>query len=439
MGKRLGHRVGVRCAGLRRVHRPDRKPVLARELEIPLVVRGHTHEGTRAVLGQDEVREPDRDFLARRRIDREGPGRQALLLPALGLALEPRFAPHAIDEFLDRGARGRPLRESGHGRVLGRKRHERRAVKRVRPRREDRDRLGQSLDRKDDLRPLGASDPISLHRLDAVGPVREAVEALEQALGVVRDAEEPLRQVANRHRVPRALAAAVDDLLVGEHGPAPRAPVHRRGLAVGEAALPHPEKEPLVPAVVARVAGGELLGPVVEAAERAELLLHPGDVRQRVLARGHPALDGRVFGRQPEGVPAHGVQGLPARHALAPVQRVPQDVVAPVPDVQAAAGRVRVHVEHVKLVARGGGVHVGDALLGPAPLPLRLDFPGEYFSAIGRRSYRFRISVFRSAPGPGAGDPKPETTDPPAGPAASRRADGGPGSPGGRTSPRRSG
>src|SRR5262249_16938290 len=107
----------------------------------------------------------------------------------------------------------------------------------------------------------------------------------------------------------------------------------------------------------------------------------------RVLARMDAALDGRVLRGQPEGVPAHRVQGLAARHALAPVERVAQDVVAPVPDVQTAARRIRVHVEHVELVARHGRVDGGDGGLGPAPLPLALDLGGRVLLVHFRREY----------------------------------------------------
>ena len=51
-------------------------------------------------------------------------------------------------------------------------------------------------------------------------------------------------------------------------------------LRYGEPLLPHPQEEPLVPPVVGGIAGGELLGPVVEQAERPQLLLHPRDVRR---------------------------------------------------------------------------------------------------------------------------------------------------------------
>jgi hypothetical protein len=51
----------------------------------------------------------------------------------------------------------------------------------------------------------------------------------------------------------------------------------------------------------------------------------------------HAALDGGVFGRQPEGVPPHRVERSLAVHAQVAEERVAEDVVAPVPDVQPIA------------------------------------------------------------------------------------------------------
>ena len=68
-----------------------------------------------------------------------------------------------------------------------------------------------------DPRALGAADPVALHRLDVSRPV-DLVEALDQPVGVVGDLEEPLLELAALDDGAAALAAAVDDLLVGEHG-----------------------------------------------------------------------------------------------------------------------------------------------------------------------------------------------------------------------------
>ena len=377
MRPRLGHGVGVDlAAALRPVHAAHGKPVLAGELEVALVVRGHAHDRSGSVVGQHEVGEPHRDLLSRGRVLGNGSRVEALFLGALGLSLQARFPAHPVDERLDLGPLRRRLGQARHGRVLRRQGQERRAVERVGPRREHGQRLAELREPEQDLRPLRAPDPVSLHRLHALGPVLQSVQAVEQALGVVGHAEEPLRQVADGDEVSGALAPAVDHLLVGEHGPAAGAPVDGRRLAVGQPALPHPEKQPLVPPVVPRIAGGQLLGPVVEAAQGKQLLLHPRDVPERVLARVDAALDRRVLRWQAEGIPAHRVQGLAPRHPLPAVERVAQDVVAPVPDVEPAPRRVRIHVQHVELVAGNRGVDIGHPLLGPRALPLPLDLAG---------------------------------------------------------------
>ena len=91
------------------------------------------------------------------------------------------------------------------------------------------------FDHQVELRPLGAADPVALHGLDPLGPV-EVVQAGQELVGVVGDPEEPLLEVALDDQVAGALAGAVgEDLLVGEHGLAARAPVDRGVGPVGQA------------------------------------------------------------------------------------------------------------------------------------------------------------------------------------------------------------
>ena len=164
-----------------------------------------------------------------------------------------------LDEGLHVGAAvvGRDLE---HQRVLGGEHAERHAERRVRtgrvhPERRAGGRPRGVGDRHRELGAFGAADPVALHREHAVGPV-ERVEVVEQLLGVVGDPEEPLLEVAHLHEVARALAGAVgQDLLVGQHGLAAGAPVHRRGRAVGQARLEEAQEDPLGPADVGRDRG----------------------------------------------------------------------------------------------------------------------------------------------------------------------------------------
>ena len=260
-----------------------------------------------------------------------------------------------------------------------------------------------------------AADPVALHQLDRLGPV-EQVEVGEQAVGVRGDAQHPLLQRAAEHRVVAALAAAVGgDLLVREHGAERRAPVDRRLVEVREAVrvddgaplrrrraratpassglaslsgsrvpasnsatssaigrarscvvvVPGVEdlqEDPLRPAVVVDVGGGDAPPRVVAEPERAQLAAHGGDVRlggdARVLAGLHRVL----LGREAERVVAHRVQHVVAVHAHEAGVDVGADVAERVADVQAGAARVREHVEHEELAPVGDGVEpVGSA------------------------------------------------------------------------------
>ena len=80
------------------------------------------------------------------------------------------------------------------------------------------------LDREVDLGAGGPADPVALHGEHAIGPVAfELLHVVQQLVGVGGDAQEPLFQGAlfdGRGFV--TPAAAVDHLLVGQHGGAER-------------------------------------------------------------------------------------------------------------------------------------------------------------------------------------------------------------------------
>jgi len=128
-------------------------------------------------------------------------------------------------------------------------------------------------------------------------PQDQTVLANEQVVGVLGDAEEPLLELADLDERAAALAAPVDDLLVGQHGLVVRAPLHRRLLAVGQAVLEELQEDPLRPAVIRRLVGGELARPVDRDAPPAQLLLEGGDRLLGGLARWLPRPDRVVLRR----------------------------------------------------------------------------------------------------------------------------------------------
>ena len=124
-------------------------------------------------------------------------------------------------------------------------------------------------------------------------------------------------------------------------------------------------------------------------------------MRASVKIRGWvPVLMAAFSAGQPEGVePERGEHGV-AQHGAVADQQVTEGVVADVAHV-GRAGRVGVHGEHVPGRAGVVGVHLVGALVGPAPLPLLLDFDDVVGPCHGSRSYRGRGRT----PVPGADRP----------------------------------
>ena len=153
---------------------------------------------------------------------------------------------------------------------------------------------------------LGAAYPVALHRNYALRPAGQLVEAVNELLRVVRDADEPLVEATFRDwRTAPPADAVSDDLLVGEHRLALLAPVDGRVLAVDEPLLIELEEEPLVPAVVSLAAGLDAASPVVAVARVLELLRHVLYVAPRPVGRRGLVLYRRVLGRHSERVEAH--------------------------------------------------------------------------------------------------------------------------------------
>ena len=263
-----GAGVGLAPAGasaavvLGRDDAPDRQAVGRGEGEVALVVAGHGHDRAGAVVHQHVVGHPDRDLLAVDRVDDVAAGEDAGLAGRSSprSAAEARAAAAAYSRTA--ASSGRPSHQVPTSGCSGAR------TKKVAPKSVSGRvvKTGIScravLGAEDHPRALGAADPVALHGEHALGPVDQLVHVVQQALGVVGDAEEPLGQLAQLHHGAAALAAAVDDLLVGQHGLVHGAPVDRRLAPLGQAALEEAQEEPLGPAVVLGLAGGDLGVPV---------------------------------------------------------------------------------------------------------------------------------------------------------------------------------
>ena len=355
-------------------HRRHRQPVLHRELVVALVVGGHGHDRSGPVLHQHVIGDPDRDLLLVDRVGRIAAREDAVLLLLLALGgRAPRRAAHVVE---DGGLLLRSRDEPRDQRVLGREDEEGRAEERVRPGREDGYVHVQVVDPEEDIGALGAADPVALDGQDALGPLH-LPHLVQQMVGVGRDLEEPLREVARLDLAAAALAAAVHDLLVREHGLVVRAPDDGRLLAEGEVGLVQLQEQPLRPAVVLGLVCRDLARPVDRPAEPLHLLADCGDVALGDLAWVAALTDGRVLGREAERVEAHRAHHVAAPAAVEMGQDVDHRVVEDVAHVQRPR-RVRQHLEQVELVRVGAGAlgrtgHAEGLLVLPDALPLHLD------------------------------------------------------------------
>ncbi len=268
------------------------------EGEVALVMGRHRHHRALAVAHQDVVGDVDRHcFVGEGVIDPDA-GVHALLFHGrqIGLCHAALFA--LGDELgQSRVAGGGPSRQ----RVLGGDGNIGDAIQGVGAGGEYLEYLATGLvplvEREVNFHAEALADPVSLHGLDPLGPARQVVQAAQQLLGVVGDAEEIHRNIALFHQGAASPATAVDDLLVGQHSMIDRVPVHRRHLLVDHALLKQPGEQPLFPAVVIRFAGSQLALPIDPQAQAFQLPAHVVDIGVGPAGRGDIVGDGGVLGR----------------------------------------------------------------------------------------------------------------------------------------------
>ena len=326
----------------------DRQPVFRREIMVALVVGGAAEQRPGPVIHQHEIRDPHRQFpRGVQRVAHPDSGVQ----PAFLGGLDRLFGGAALVELgRELGQRGVGFRKPPGQRMVGADRHERRPHQRVGAGRVNLDlrEIGAVHRVEAELQPARAPDPVRLHQPHFFRPAFKPVDRLKQLLGVIRDAEEPLRQLAPFHRRVRAPALAVDHLFVGQHGHVHRIPVDHRGLAIDQPGVQHVQEQRLLLGDVIVVAGGELAAPVDAQAQRFQLPAHGGDVAIGPVARMPALFHRRVFRRHSKGVPAHRMQHRKPLRALITRHHVAHGIVAHMAHVD-APGRIGEHFQHVIL------------------------------------------------------------------------------------------
>ena len=339
------------------------------EVPVALVMARNAHDDAGAVAHQNVVGDEHRHDLAVGGVDdldavEAHAGLVLIELAALEVALAGGGLLIGGDlvPVLDKGL---PLLEQ---RVLGRDDRVGHAEERIHTGGIDGDIvLGVGLE--GDLRTGGAADPVALLGLDALDEVH-IIQIVDQAVGVLRDAQHPLALFLADDLAAAALANTLDDLLVCQHALAARAPVDGHGGLVGQVMLEHLQEDPLRPLVVIGVGGVHHTVPVEAVAEHLELAGEVLDVLLRDDGGMDVVLDGKVLGRQAEGVKADGIEDVVALHPLLAADDVHCRKGARMADVQSGGGRVRELDEPVEFRSRVAG-HGG---VGLFLLPLVLPF-----------------------------------------------------------------
>jgi len=312
------------------------------ELPVPSVVGWDRHDGPGSIAHQDVVGNPDGDALAVDGVDgvppREDPGLLLLLL-ALHLAAGARPGHVLVHRGLVFG-RGQGVDQG----MLGSQHHVGGTEKGVRTGGEDPQFVGMPLHAEADLGPFTPADPVGLHLLDLLRPV-QALEIVDQALGVFRDRIEPLRQVLLGHHAVAALAQTVLDLFIGQARAARGAPVDGGALLVGQPHLIELQERPLGPLVVVWRRRVHLAVPVVHGPHLAQLALHVGHRGPGVGLGMDLLLDRGVLGGKTKGIPSHGVQDAVALQGHVPAPDVREHIAPPMPDVKSLPGGIREHVQ----------------------------------------------------------------------------------------------
>ena len=182
------------------------------------------------------------------------------------------------------------------------------------------------------------ANPVALHGFDLLGPMLEFVEVGQQLFGIIGDFEVIHRDFALFNQRARAPAAPVDYLLVGEHGLIHRIPVYGAVFAVDNAFFKQAGKQPLLPAVILRRAGGDFALPINGKAQAFKLAAHIIDVFIRPFGRSDVVFHRRIFGRHTERIPTHGLHHIKAVQQFKAGKHIADGVVAHMPHMQLAAG-----------------------------------------------------------------------------------------------------
>mmetsp|Transcript_29814 Transcript_29814/g.72049 ORF Transcript_29814/g.72049 Transcript_29814/m.72049 type:complete len:511 (-) Transcript_29814:294-1826(-) len=205
------------------------------------------------------------------------------------------------------------------------------------------------IDPKIDLCPRALSDPLFLRGHRTARPVQSLQPRLEP-VRVLRNLQHPLPQRQSFHGMIPALAQPVDHLLVRQHRPQRRTPVHGHRALLRQSQFVQLEEYPLRPLHVSHVGGGDLLLPIVRESEHLQLAFEVGDVLRRGDLWMRAGVYGVLLGGEAEGIPSDGVEDIVGCHSPVACHHVGCGVSLRMTDMQPRPARIGKHIQHVLLL-----------------------------------------------------------------------------------------
>ena len=186
--------------------------------------------------------------------------------------------------------------------------------------------------------------------------------------------DDPLLHIFTHHGIAAALAPAVDDFVVGEHGAQFFAPVHGHIDILGVTVQIELFEDPLGPLVELRIAGGDHLVPVIVKTKLLQLVAEGLDVFLREAFRMMSGGDRILFRRQAEAVVSHGMEDVIALHPLHAAYDVRGGISFRMAGMQAYAAGIGKHIQRVEFgLAEIPYVCPEGLVLFPVFLPFRFN------------------------------------------------------------------
>ena len=197
---------------------------------------------------------------------------------------------------------------------------------------------------------MRAPNPVALHRFHILREL-DVVQFIEQLIGVLSHAQEPLSHILLNDLETASPAAIILHLLIGKYGITIVAPIDWSEASLNQPSLIETEEKFLIPVIILRRRRSESPPPIIRISHPFLISTNHHDVTLRHGVRMSAFLLRGIFGRHPEGIVAHRIEDILAHQTLETSHSISNGVVAYVAHVHVAGG-VREHFEAVELRTR---------------------------------------------------------------------------------------